>query len=217
VKRENDSYNPELPPGFLEACDKYPLFEEDSIRDIWESLRTSKDYKEGLPRLRFAYSDNEELLQRLLPYQLAQTRELVVQFQARIWKAVVDDDRPYIRRLWQAMAMPNPPERIIDPVRAAIIAFHDALDGKPQTKQHSPTKKEVRRDAEEILKEAGQPLPNDRQWARIYRNAGLWALPKAPKTPRGINPKIRARNGKNGPNKKGLDQDNLTWSIPRMS
>lgn len=190
-------YNSELPPGFEKAWDKYyPNFEKDSIEDIWESLRNLKDFKEGLPRLRSLCSGNGELLQRILPHHLALARQLVAQFQARVWKAVEEEDRPYIQRLLRALEMPNRPEPLMNGIRAAMLSFfHASSDVRPRRKRHWPTKKEVRRGAEEILKQAGLPLPTDRQWPRIYHKAGLSALPKAT---RRDNPKVRARHGTNG-------------------
>jgi hypothetical protein len=62
-------------------------------------------------------------------------------------------------------------------IRAAIVAFEQLLsDEELQSKDNWPTKQEVRKRAEEILREAGRALPGERQWPRIFKEAGLGQL-----------------------------------------
>lgn len=168
-------YNPELPPGFLEACYKYPDFKEDSIQNIWDCLATWKGNKERWPNRKnfHPFATREEFV--------ADLEEDIAEFKARILKAVDENDRPYVLRLWKAMGMRRP-EPLMNGVKAAIDAFLDFMWAEMRhTKDQWPTKREIKQRVEAKLKRAGQPLPSERQWARIYRRAGLSALPKAPR------------------------------------
>jgi hypothetical protein len=139
-----EDYNPELPPGFDEACKKYPEFDEDSILGIWERLAIWKGNKEGWPNRKnfFPFATREEFMTDL--------EEDIAEFKARIWKAVEEDNRPYLQRLLKAMAMPNHPEPSIDAVTAAIDAFRDFMfEGKRHTKDQWPTKREIKQRVEQ--------------------------------------------------------------------
>ena len=171
-------YSPELPPGFEEACEEYPDFQDDSVEDIWESLHTWQRYKQGWPNpnpkyFPYPFTTREEFL--------ASIAEQIAEFQARILKAAENREASYIRTLLKAVQMPNHPVALIDAVRATIEAFGDLFDETRQTKDQWPNKQQVRRLAEEKLRKAGVPTPSERQWPRIFRKAGLWALPKAPR------------------------------------
>jgi hypothetical protein len=105
------------------------------------------------------------------------SEELVAQFQARILKAVHDRDLAFLKNLIKAMELPIQPAEPMNGIRAAIDAFDDLFLAEGlEHKEDWPSKQEVRRRAEEIMKEAGYPIPSDRQWPRIYPKAGLWQL-----------------------------------------
>jgi hypothetical protein len=158
---ELPTYNVEWPAGYQEAWDKYPDSGFDSVRDIWESLSNWHEYEKGS-----ADSD----------------REAVTEFHARILNAVYDDNTEYLKKLIKAIEVtscPHDPE--LNGIRAAIEAFRDLFTCKGlRCKDQWPTKHEVRRRAEQILKDEGRALPVERHWSRIFKKAGLWELPNAP-------------------------------------
>jgi hypothetical protein len=168
-------YSPELPPGFEEACEKYPDFQDDSLEDIWESLHIWQRHKQGWPNpnpkyFPYPFRTREEFL--------ASIAKQIAAFKARILKAVENLEAPYIRALLKALQMPNHPVPLIDAVRATIEAFGDLFDETRQTKDQWPNKQQVER---KKLRKARVPIPSERQWTRIFRKAGLWALAKAPR------------------------------------
>jgi hypothetical protein len=159
-------YNPQYPPGFLEARKKYPSDadepEADSVTGILcrlDDWRCSERCSEkGFPKV---------------PLMAEQTEE----FKARILKAVLDADLAYLKNLIKAADPHERPQSQIHGIVAAILAFNELFIHKNlESKDDWPTKQEVRRRAEEILREAGRVVPGERQWPRIFRNAGLWAL-----------------------------------------
>jgi hypothetical protein len=166
-------YDPDLPNGYAEACEKYQPdeFEEWSVELIWDLLYHWRDYEKGSPRLKA----------RLPTHAVQKIREETKidyeEFKARICKAVLENDKAYLRMLQKALDSPTRPKREMIGVRAAIKAFEDLfIDGKRVSRDDWPSKQEVRRRAELILREAGRPLPGERQWPRIFKQAGLSEL-----------------------------------------
>jgi hypothetical protein len=171
-------YNPEYPPGYLEACQKYPSDSAHppagSVTEIWDKLKTWRGYEKGLPELKMLLAGNPDLYKRALEV----AAQHVEDFKARILKAVIEPDCAYLENLLKAKKLDRPPELEMHGIRAAIEAFEQLfLDESLKSKDDWPTKQEVRRQAEEILRKAGRALPGERQWPRIFRNAGLWDLP----------------------------------------
>jgi hypothetical protein len=150
-------YEAEWPPGFLEAWDRYPAFESDSLQEIWESLSNWHKYEKGSP-------DG--------------AREWVTEFQARILEAVRKKESVYLKKLIKAIETPDFPDQLrLDCVHAAVNAFVQLFACKGlRSKDDWPTKQEVRRRTEQILKDAGRTLPVERHWPRIFRKAGLSSL-----------------------------------------
>jgi hypothetical protein len=173
VKMED--YNPEFPPGYREAKEKYdPEWEIDSVKGIWESLQLWRDYEKGSPSLK------EECTE--LGYR--KIREIdwenIAEFQARILLAHFEDDKPYLAKLSKAQSMSHPKPKRMTGTRAAVRAFYDLFFGVGISRDDWPTKQEVQQRAEEILTESGyRPLPTDRQWPRYFKNAGLSGLGSA--------------------------------------
>jgi hypothetical protein len=80
--------------------------------------------------------------------------------------------------------MPNHPRPKISAVHALRAAFLDIVsERKIQSKYRWPAKQEVKERVKARFKDAGRPIPSERQWSRYLREAGLWALPLAPRRP----------------------------------
>jgi hypothetical protein len=174
-----EKYNPEYPPGFLEACEKYPADDAEpdpgSVTEIWDELDLWREYEQGLPKLK----------KRLSPYalkcELERTNESVEEFKARILKAVIESDCAYLKNLLKAVSLDRRPQWKVHGIRAAIEAFDQLFIQKGlESKDDWPTKQELRQRAEEILRKAGRALPGERQWPRILKAAGLSKLRPAP-------------------------------------
>jgi hypothetical protein len=174
-----EDYNPEFPPGYREAQEKYdPEWGVDSIEGIWESLQLWRDYEKGSPSLK------EECTE--LGYR--KIREIdwenIAEFQAKILLAHLGDDKPYLAKLSKAVSMSHPKLKRMTGTRAAIKAFYDLFFGVGVSRDDWPTKQEVQHRAEEILTESGyRPLPTDRQWPRYFKDAGLSGLLSAIRGP----------------------------------
>jgi hypothetical protein len=170
VKQED--YNPEFPPGYRDAQKKYdPEWEVDSIEAIWESIQLWRDYENGSPSLKAECTELGYRKIREIDW------ENIVEFQAKILLAVFEDDKPYLAKLSKAVRISHPKLKRMTGPRAAIRAFYDLFFGIGVSHDDWPTKQEVRHRAEEILTQNGYlPLPTERQWPRIFKNAGLSEL-----------------------------------------
>jgi hypothetical protein len=172
-------YDPEYPPGYLEADEKYNRddydFESDNIMNIWGQLDIWREHEKGYPELiaqgfgpdTSGYKKSSEI-----------NAELIEKFKARIIKAVFDGDRVYLENLLKAIDHKSRPQLEMNGIRAAIRAFEELfIQLGLESKDDWPSKQEVRQRAEEILRKAGRALPTERHWPRIFRQAGLWDLP----------------------------------------
>lgn len=170
VKQED--YNPEFPPGYREAQEKYdPGWEVDSVEGIWESLQLWRDYENESPSLKAACTELGYRKIREIDW------ENITEFQAKILLAHFEDDKPYLAKLSKAHSMSHPKPKRLTGTRAAIRAFYDLFFGIGVSRDDWPTKQEVQHRAEEILTEGGyRPLPTDRQWPRYFKDAGLSGL-----------------------------------------
>lgn len=175
-----EEYNPEYPPGYFEAVEKYKVDElsadpsPDSAADIWEHLNEWREYKKGYPELCARFGPDSGHVETALEFGAKVTKK----FWARLEKAAFNGDRVYFENLLKVLNYDDWPEPEMNGIRAAIRAFRDLFSySRSQTKDHWPTKQEVRKRAEEILHEAGQPIPVARHWPRIFKQAGLWDLP----------------------------------------
>jgi len=169
--KEEGSYNPEWPPRYLEACNKYPEHDEDSVEGIWECFDDWRRYKEGFADL------PTELPATVRQKILEAAAEHISEFKARILKAADERDIPYFQRLLRALKTPAHPEPLINGIRAMIRAFADLmLEKKALTREQWPTKKEVRLRTEEILRQAGRPQITGRHLARCFQVTGLSTL-----------------------------------------
>ena len=167
-------YNPEYPPGYLEAYEKYlsATPPPGSVAEIWDELRYWRSYENGLPELK-PFSNPEGHKQALEIFA-----KRVEDFKARILKAVIEPDCAYLENLLKAKKLDRRPQLEMHGIRAAMEAFEELfVDEDLESKDDWPTKQEVRNRAKEILRKAGRALPGERQWPRIFRNAGLWDLP----------------------------------------
>lgn len=162
------------PTAYLEARQKYHMTIADSAPDslegIWENLAEWRAYKRDEPHLGDKYDSPVWVL----------FRESIAKTQARILKAVHDGDPLYLKNLLKAATIGKgrPPYPQVDGIRSAIFAFgqlyrHELLS---DPNAEWPTKQEVRQCAQQILKKAGQPLPSERHWPRIFNKAGLSQL-----------------------------------------
>jgi hypothetical protein len=164
----------ELPPGYWEAWDEYPDFEGlDSVEGIWDQLDQWRRFEPEFPR------SKAKAHTRSRRKMMAEETEGITAFQQDILKAVHDDDRSYLAKLFKAMKLSNRPEPKMKAYRAAVDAFAQLFlfDDKRTTREEWPTKQMVRKRAEEILREAGYPPVSDRHWPRIFKQTGLSALP----------------------------------------
>lgn len=170
VKQED--YNPEFPPGYREAQEKYdPGWEVDSIEAIWESIQLWRDYENGSPSLKAECTE--------LGYRKIREidQENIAEFQAKVLLAVFEGVKPYLAKLSRAVSMSHPKPKKMNGPRAAIKAFYDLFFGVGVSRDDWPTKQEVRHRAEEILTQSGYvPLPTERQWPRIFKQVGLSEL-----------------------------------------
>lgn len=165
------------PTAYLEACQKYHRFiyetPEKSVEGIWSDLAVWRAYKRDEPNLGEEYDS---------PIWVS-FRESIAKTQARILKAVHDGDELYLKNLLKSAVTHKhkPPIPEINGIRSAILAFYFLYRHKLLSDPNAewPTKQEVRRSAEQILKKAGQDLPSDRHWPRIFNKAGLWKLESA--------------------------------------
>lgn len=173
MKRQREkTYSPEFPPGYREACEKYPEFEEDSVGEIWDQLYIWREFEKGFPR--------EKAKGPLFLWQLRmeEAPKEIAEFKERILKAAHDRDLVYLGKFLKAMELPSPPKPKTNAYRAAIEAFEELyIDGLRTTREEWPTKQMVRQRAEEILKESGLPSVSNRHWPRVFKQAGLSALP----------------------------------------
>jgi hypothetical protein len=175
----------ESPPGFEEACEKYCAadFEdyEDSVDGIWAGINTLRESEKGFPNVR-----HSGMLPRLRN-EVKETRE-------RIIKAVIDGDLSYLAKLTDALELTEQPKPTKTAYQAAIEAFINLCFERCEkqtggswpkemvpkvTLEEWPTKQEVRELAEHILEHAGAAPPSARHWPRVFKEAGLWALPHA--------------------------------------
>jgi hypothetical protein len=146
-----------------------------SVLDIWDYLEELREYQKGYPKL---IARGETPDSPRVQYALRGGAELAREFNAQIWKAVTEGDRAYIGNLYKAMGYARKPLPEMNGIQAALKAFWDLfISPAYKSKDDWPTKQEVRRRAEEILQKAGCILPGERQWPRIFKNAGLWNLP----------------------------------------
>jgi hypothetical protein len=168
----SEDYHPEVPPGFEKACEKYhEELSDDSLESIWEVLGIWRDFEKGSPRLKAAIKPSA------FPAVRKIQKEEIAEFKTRILKAVHDCDKTYLGNLRKALNSPTHPKPEVTGPRAAIKAFDDLFFGKLLVSRDDwPTKQEVRRRAEEILTQGGRSLPGERQWPRIFKQAGLSEL-----------------------------------------
>ena len=146
------------PSGYWAAINRY--FDPLGTADV-SYLRTK------LKRLRCMPRGLPPFFTDLLEAEAADLKE-------EILKAVHDGDLAFIEKLTEAMR----PEEPVTPVRATLIAFERLLGDA------WPTKRDVRKKAEEILRENGFiRLPLQRHWPRIFAAAGLSDLPNAIRGP----------------------------------
>src|SRR5271165_3789119 len=163
-------YSAEWPPGYQEAYENYPGFESDSAQESWDGLDNWRRYEGQSLHLRAAFKPDEE-------YRESE-RETVAEFHAQILKAVYEGNSGYLKKLIKAIeSQKRPPGSELNGIRAAIKAFEELFVGRHlHSRDEWPTKQEVRRRAEQILKGAGRPLPVERHWPRIFKKAGLSEL-----------------------------------------
>ena len=169
--KEKGSYSPEWPSGYLEAVDKYPEHDEDSVEGIWECLDDWRRYKEG-------FADLPTKLPATVRQKILEAAaEHIAEFKARILKAAEERDIPYVQRFLKALKTPNHPKPLIKAVRAMIRVFADLmLEKKALTRKQWPTKKEVALRTNEILRWAGRPPITKRHLARCFQASGLSTL-----------------------------------------
>ena len=169
---KQEDYNPEFPPGYREAQEKYdPGWEVDSIEDIWESIQLWRNYEKESPSLKAECTELGFRKIREIDW------ENITEFQAKILLAVFEGDKPYLAKLSKAVSMSHPKLKRMTGTRAVIKAFYDPFFGVGVSRNDWPTKQEVQHRAKEILTESGYlPLPTERQWPRFFKNAGLSGL-----------------------------------------
>jgi len=158
----------EWPAGYWASIQKYEDIEFWHRMWIWKELKNWRELAKKYPELK------PKLLQRFS----SDEREAVKVFQSEILKAVFEADKNFLARLIAAATRAEEPELDMHGVRAVHAAFGELFTGK--TWKDWPTKKRVRSRAEEILKAAGQTIPQKRAFTTILRKAGLRFLPENP-------------------------------------
>jgi hypothetical protein len=162
-----EGYYPELPSGYIEAYERSPEFDPDSVEEIWWCLQNLQGKSPlGTERMR----KDPAVFQKLMK----ERKESNAEFKAKILKAFSEDDKVYLKKLFKALNSRGWPISKMDGVQAAIIAFDELfLFEELVSREDWPSKQEIRRHAEKILTIRKVPLPTERQWARIYKQAGL--------------------------------------------
>jgi hypothetical protein len=107
-----------------------------------------------------------------------------VDFEARLLGAVRSGDIDFIRDLLKAMKSESKPPSDFNAVVAAMTAFRQLFSPVHYgiTCADWPTKEAVRERAEEMLRKAGHKIPTKRHWSRVFKQAGLAALPHGDST-----------------------------------
>jgi hypothetical protein len=169
----------EYPPGYLDAWAKYLLKfpqgdtdpEPDSLQDIWEQVSLWRDYEQGFPKLKKRLSSyHDEAYRR-------DCAEEVEKFKARVGCAILEGDLGFLETLFKASGLKELPRPPLNGITAALDAFEQLfIEPGYSSRDEWPTKQEVRRRVEELLRAAGQSLPGERQWPRIFKSAGLSEL-----------------------------------------
>jgi hypothetical protein len=166
-------YNPELPTGFVEACFKYPDYQQDSVEDLWQRIHVWREYEKStaLQLEVKKYEIGERPLEEAI-------QEIISTLKIRILKGVLEDDKVFLADFFKAIQSAERPMPEMNAVRAATKAFFTLFcaEGKLVSREDWPTKQEVRRLTEETLTANGYPLPTERHWPRIYKQAGLSEL-----------------------------------------
>jgi hypothetical protein len=158
----------EWPTGYWASRKKYEDIEFWYRMRIWKQLKNWRELAKKYPELK------PELLLR----SSSDERDAVKVFQNEILKAVFEADKDLLAQLIAAATSAEEPELDMHGVRAAHAAFRELFTGK--TWKDWPTKGQVRRRAEEILKARGQIIPQKRAWTTIFRKAGLRFLLEDP-------------------------------------
>jgi hypothetical protein len=173
----------DYPPGFLKAVEKYADKKFIFRSEIWDGLRRWKQYAKHDPEL----VPEEHLLSPARVGKFFFEREDIENFKNLILFAAFYAQKEILQILLEAATLPKVPEPDMNGVRAVIAAFGELFTGaiSEDCSKDWPTKKEVRRKAEEILKKAVLPIPGAREWPRIFRKAGLRELRRASRESKG--------------------------------
>ncbi len=171
---EDEGRERQWPKDYLEASGKHPSFDKDSAQGIWDALESWRKREHVLLDIA-KRAESEGHAEILAKVQTALGS--IADFKNRILEAIRVNDKPFRANLAKALDAPKRPESITNGIQAAADAFWELFVEKGLfSSEDWPTKHEVRRRAEEILKKNGYPPLTDRQWPRIYRAAGLSEL-----------------------------------------
>jgi hypothetical protein len=168
----------DYPPGFLKAVGKYADKKFIFRSEIWKELQRWKQYAKHHP----GFVPEGYLPSRAVPAEFSE-REDIENFKNLILFAAFYGQKEILQILLETATLSKAPEPDVYSVRAVIKAFASLFRGArtDNCENDWPKKKEVRQMAEEILKEAGRPIPGTREWPRIFRKAGLSGLRSKPR------------------------------------
>jgi hypothetical protein len=177
--------NAEYPQGYKEAYEKH-LKEDEDIKSFWMFVKMQEDFRKELDQFdsdsgagvlkKYVSMLNPMPRDKSLPeYQefIKNIRGAVAQFDSYIPEAVHAGNTDFVEKLLNAMRSPELPKIEWNGTKAALRAFRILFDCKEiKSREHWPTKKQVRGQAQELL---GYEI-SDRHWPRIFKEAGLWQL-----------------------------------------
>jgi hypothetical protein len=149
------------PAGYLSAKKQYADKRFLVRLEIWKGLQQWRQLAQQYPDLkpqRFLMLSSEE-------------REEVEDFQKHILSAAFYGDKDFLEKLLQMACSAGPPQSDIYGVRAVQAAFEEFFTGGDP--KDWPTKGEVTQRAKELLKAAGQIVPQKRAMTKILKTAGL--------------------------------------------
>jgi hypothetical protein len=152
------------PVGYLVSKEKYADKKFLARMEIWKALQKWRELAEQYPDLkpkRFLMLTGGE-------------REEVEDFQKQILSAAFygnKDNKDFLEHLLEMVSLAESPEPDLHGVRAVHAAFEEFFTGGGL--QDWPTKGQVTERAKEILKAAGQLVPQKRALTKILKIAGL--------------------------------------------
>jgi hypothetical protein len=162
----------ELPTGYLKAWNKH-IAPANDAHSLWLTMKIWRDLELGSLRPELKREDPVFYQQTFEPI----ARELVANFPDLILDAHIRGDHEFLATIARAPSLET------SSVAAAVQAFWDLfVNAGLVSRDDWPTKKAVRERAQEVLRKAGRKILTKGQWTRVFKKAGLAALPHGDST-----------------------------------